>query len=163
MSEFGAAAVISKPPKTRLPLTVPMKAMGKPRPRATRRGRIYMPKAYVDWCNEFRRQTCAANGNRPLILPDRIRCAFVFAAPPSDPMRRGPHKQTPDSDNCTGAVMDALTPDESDARIYASAGVTLWGYRDSITIFDWPLDPWLESLKQLTDKIDERRTQERLF
>jgi Holliday junction resolvase RusA-like endonuclease len=85
-----------------------------------------MPKAYVKWKESVR--LLAGDFQ----LPGSFFVMFEFAAPKSDPDRRGPHTQTPDLDNLIGAVMDALCADDSHVhRVYA---VARWSGRDMITI-----------------------------
>jgi Holliday junction resolvase RusA-like endonuclease len=80
-------------------LRIPMRALGKARPRVTRWG-TYMPKSYTKWLEEFR--TRAKEQYRGEVLTSPLILSCTFSSPSG--------KQRSDLDNCVGSVADAIQP-----------------------------------------------------
>ncbi len=114
-------------------VTVPMRAVGKARPRVTANG-TYMPLAYVTAKQELR----ARFGPVTVGMPAAIEVVAVRKAPGSLSQARRtamvgrPCTIRPDADNILGWVMDALFGDDS-----AVADVScrkIWGLEDEVRI-----------------------------
>lgn len=113
-------------------INVPMRAVGKARPRVTKRG-TFMDAGYVAWKRELQMRVGHA-------MPPVCRVSIVaqFKMPQSwSKIRRAascdtPRNATPDADNVAGAIMDALWEDDSGVHIGKVDRV--WGESDAIMI-----------------------------
>ncbi len=101
-------------------VTVPGKVVGKGRPRFTRAGRAYTPRATVEFEQRVRAAWVAA-GYPVLTGPLAVRVKVVRPLPKSAPKSREGEWDThrPDLDNVVKAVLDALNGAayEDDAQV----------------------------------------------
>ena len=91
---------------------------GQPRPRLGRRGSVYNPPTAKAWKQSIKR-LLAAEGypEEPLTGPVSVSLLFRMGRPPSHYLKSGrlkkatkrEHLQTPDIDNLSKAVLDAMT------------------------------------------------------
>lgn len=111
---------------------VPIKPV--PKPRTTQRDRWAKRPAvvrYYDFCDELRLKYRGE-------LPDRLRLIFYIKIPKSwskkkqEAMLYKPHKQVPDTDNLSKAVMDALCV--NDSYIYDLHATKYWNDVEGIEI-----------------------------
>lgn len=101
-------------------ITVPGKVVGKGRPRFTKAGHAYTPKATVEFERRVRAVWIAA-GHPMLTGPLAVRVTVVRPLPKSAPKSRDGEWDTyrPDLDNVVKAVLDALNgvAYEDDAQV----------------------------------------------
>lgn len=107
---------------------IPIKAMGKARPRVTRHG-TFMPKEYEEWKADFRRMFGSVDAAGLV----RLEIAVWRKLP-----KRTKHRESdwcmagPDADNIAGAIMDALF--ENDSCVVSVCCVKMWGAEDLIEV-----------------------------
>lgn len=107
---------------------IPLKAMGKARPRVTRNG-TFMPADYEKWRLDFRRLF------GPLDVAGLLRLEITAwrKLPKRTKHESGDYCTAgPDTDNVAGAIMDALF--EDDSKVVAIDCVKLWGVEDLIEV-----------------------------
>ena len=109
-------------------LKIPMKGMGKARPRVTSRG-TFMPRKYVDFKQELYIRAFGQGWNI-YNVPSALDIEFCFKLPSKlrkqekiDRLANG-HQQKPDLDNLIGTVMDALIPE--DQKIHEISAKKRW-------------------------------------
>lgn len=115
-------------------VTVFGKVVGKARPRFTRRGRAYTPKATVEFEQRIRDAWLRA-GHPCALGPVKVQIVSIRPLPKSAPKRRNgePDVFKPDADNIAKAVLDALNgyAYKDDSQVTGLA-VAKWNrYRDS--------------------------------
>ena len=113
-------------------VTVPGKVVGKGRPRFTKAGRAYTPKATAEFEQRVRAVWIAA-GHPMLTGPLAVRVTVVRPLPKSAPKSRDGEWDTyrPDLDNVVKAVLDALNGAayEDDAQVVQIAATKARRYR----------------------------------
>lgn len=87
------------------------KPVAAPRPRVTRRGITYMPKAYV----AAKAAISAAVEDWEVPSPATLQVIFAFQRPKNEIKGKAPSVRTkrPDIDNCLKTIMDALSVDDN--------------------------------------------------
>ena len=121
--------------------TVPLRAVGKARPRVTKRGITFMPKEYVNWKKLFATLVgplpdwALANGENKVVLRVTARFRIPKAASKADKQRLPGmfNSAGSDVDNILGAVMDALWQD--DKHIVDGGCCKLYAHDDSLSIY----------------------------
>lgn len=111
---------------------VPMRAVGKARPRVTANG-TYMPRRYTEARDELRQ----AFGPVTLAMPVAIEVTAVRKLPQMSKAKRAammgaPCMVKPDADNILGWAMDALF--EDDAAVVEATCRKVWGAADEVRI-----------------------------
>lgn len=112
---------------------VPMRAMGKARPRVTMRG-TFMPREYTAW----KRELALRCGSPTLPHSCVLSIVAKFRVPKSvSKLRRATmigvfRDGSPDADNIAGAVMDALW--SGDSGVQLGKVIRVWAERDEIEI-----------------------------
>ena len=113
-------------------ITVPGRVVGKGRPRFTKAGRAYTPRATVEFEQRVRAVWIAA-GHPMLTGPLAVRVTVVRPLPKSAPKSRDGEWDThrPDLDNVVKAVLDALNgvAYEDDAQVVRIAATKARRYR----------------------------------